>query len=107
MDKYKYVSVQNVKENIKDNFIGLAKEYLKYSVILVDNRLIHMNNCKKYHLCICPKCRIKHKKRLFWSGNGIPRIYCKDCRQTIFYNDYDYQEQEYTLSIPKNIKRIE
>jgi len=31
--------------------------------------------------CICPKCGNRHKKVLFWTGNGTPRIYCYNCER--------------------------
>lgn len=31
----------------------------------------------------CPKCENVHKVRIFWSGRGIPRCYCKECKKII------------------------
>lgn len=31
-------------------------------------------------LAICPTCGKKHKTYMFWSGNGIPRIFCTTCQ---------------------------
>lgn len=36
--------------------------------------------------CICPMCRRKHKVKLYWTGNGTPRIFCHPCRH---YNDIE------------------
>lgn len=33
----------------------------------------------KMHTAKCPGCGIKHKVRMFYSGNGTLRIYCKNC----------------------------
>ena len=30
--------------------------------------------------CICPKCGIGHKMKLFWSGRGKPKKYCPPCK---------------------------
>jgi len=30
--------------------------------------------------CICPMCRSRHYKPMYWLGRGIPRKYCKNCR---------------------------
>ena len=30
-------------------------------------------------VCICPRCRKRHKKKMKFTGRGIPRIYCRDC----------------------------
>ena len=35
---------------------------------------------KQMTTCICPKCRGIHRTKIFWTGNGAPRIYCHDCR---------------------------
>lgn len=31
----------------------------------------------------CPRCRRKHVISLYWTGNGIPRIYCLKCQKII------------------------
>lgn len=28
---------------------------------------------------VCPRCKKRHQSQIFWSGEGIPRIYCGDC----------------------------
>lgn len=32
---------------------------------------------------ICPTCGKKHKIKIYWKGNGTPRIRCKECKQKI------------------------
>lgn len=27
----------------------------------------------------CPKCQKTHETKLYWTGKGTPRIYCKEC----------------------------
>lgn len=34
----------------------------------------------KYVECICPKCQIKHKKRMLWAGRGTPKKFCDVCK---------------------------
>lgn len=34
-------------------------------------------------ICICPKCQRKHKRQFYWTGKGIPKIFCDTCRQSI------------------------
>jgi len=29
--------------------------------------------------CICPLCGKAHKKAMRWTGNGSPRVYCRNC----------------------------
>ena len=31
---------------------------------------------------LCPMCGRTHKVRMFWTGNGMPRIFCEGCRMT-------------------------
>jgi hypothetical protein len=41
--------------------------------------------------CICPKCGIVHRMKLFWSGRGKPKKYCPPCKgfvSTIEPNDF-------------------
>ena len=40
--------------------------------------------------CFCPVCETYHKKRLFWTGRGTPRIICDPCKMT---NDILYTEE--------------
>ena len=38
--------------------------------------------------CICPSCEKKHKTKMHWVGNGMPRIYCTKCKyKAIKYNN--------------------
>ena len=29
--------------------------------------------------CRCPKCNVIHTKKIFWTGDTAPRIYCESC----------------------------
>jgi hypothetical protein len=31
--------------------------------------------------CKCPKCERIYNRRIFWTGNGMPRVYCWDCER--------------------------
>jgi hypothetical protein len=33
--------------------------------------------------CKCPMCGRLHQKYLFWTGNGMPRFYCKRCSEVV------------------------
>lgn len=33
--------------------------------------------------CLCPKCGKEHRLKIFWTGRGIPRIYCHRCRELV------------------------
>lgn len=33
--------------------------------------------------CRCPKCDKHHKIKLRWIGNGMPRIFCQECKLTL------------------------
>lgn len=30
--------------------------------------------------CICPRCRVFHRKKLYWKGTLPARIYCRPCK---------------------------
>lgn len=30
--------------------------------------------------CKCPKCGVRHKMNIFWTGRGMPRKFCPSCR---------------------------
>lgn len=38
--------------------------------------------------CICPMCRKKHKKLIYWTGNGTPRKRCHSCKIIVERNDF-------------------
>ena len=40
------------------------------------SELPKLDGFEEITLCICPRCLKKHKTKLHWIGNGIPRIYC-------------------------------
>lgn len=55
--------------------------------------------------CICPTCGATHKKKIFFTGRGKPRIFCgKDgngCANPSGLNKYhDDIEIEYNLYLP-------
>lgn len=61
-------------------------------------------DCKsssKSTICICPRCRIKHYKDVFWTGRGIPRIYCEECKT--YFRNVDVNT-EGLHSLPREIK---
>ena len=30
--------------------------------------------------CICPRCQIRHRMYLHWTGRGTPRKFCQCCK---------------------------
>ena len=41
-------------------------------------------------VCICPICRQLHKVKMNWTGRGMPRKFCMECRQcrpSLFWNE--------------------
>jgi hypothetical protein len=47
--------------------------------------------CYDWIECFCPRCEKIYKRWLFWSGRGIPHIYCPTCvnRMDIGYRDVE------------------
>ena len=37
--------------------------------------------------CVCPKCGVRHKMKLCWTGTGIPRKYCAACKKSVLSYD--------------------
>jgi len=35
--------------------------------------------------CVCPRCGIKHKMLMYWTGRGTPRKHCPVCVNYIKY----------------------
>ncbi len=33
--------------------------------------------------CICPKCGVSYKCRMFWTGRGTPRVFCNKCKAIV------------------------
>jgi len=44
---------------------------------------------KTFIECICPKCGIRHKMKLRWTGWGVPRKFCNSCRKSAAIYDFD------------------
>lgn len=38
---------------------------------------------QSFYTCKCPLCERLYPKRMEWSGNGMPRKYCKPCREIL------------------------
>jgi hypothetical protein len=34
-------------------------------------------------VCKCPKCEVIHKIKMYWTGKGMPKIYCDKCMPVI------------------------
>lgn len=65
-----------------------------------DERLSSRRSIK----CICPRCGKKHKLSLFWTGDGIPKKYCKKCQFELgWYTGHcaDSECEEYHVSARK------
>ena len=50
-------------------------------------------------VCKCPKCGNLHDKYLFWSGRGMPRIYCTECFVFLENINYLSDEEEHNLNL--------
>ena len=33
--------------------------------------------------CICPKCSVRHQYYMMWTGRGVPRKYCGNCKPIV------------------------
>jgi len=44
---------------------------------------------KKMTKCICPNCKEEHKKKMHWTGKGIPKKYCHNCSKTTNISNLD------------------
>ncbi|WP_319523082.1 hypothetical protein [uncultured Desulfosarcina sp.] len=38
---------------------------------------------KRFIRCICPRCRKTYNVYMMWTGRGMPRKYCADCKSII------------------------
>jgi len=38
---------------------------------------------KRFVTCICPKCAIHHNVYMLWTGRGVPRKYCGNCKPLV------------------------
>jgi len=41
--------------------------------------------------CWCPKCEKEHYQKIFWTGEGKPRLYCRGCREHVKRNGKFYR----------------
>ena len=44
---------------------------------------ISFRNRKCFVRCICPKCADHHNVYMLWTGRGIPRKYCCNCKPLV------------------------
>ena len=43
----------------------------------------NFRNGKRFFRCVCPKCAEAHNIYMLWSGRGIPRKYCGNCKPLV------------------------
>lgn len=48
---------------------------------------------RKLTECICPMCGKKYKRKIFWTGNTIPRKFCSDCKDLDVF-EFDHTNYE-------------
>lgn len=54
---------------------------------------------KRFVRCQCPKCAMKHDVYMLWTGRGVPRIYCVNCRPLVSgYDNAAMYEASITVS---------
>jgi hypothetical protein len=72
-----------------------------------DDRKNNVIGKKRFVCCICPRCRKMTHVYMLWSGRGVPRKYCPDCRAII--NAYDesamYESHHTVLASGKKSRR--
>jgi len=70
-------SVQKYSPGCKNSaYYGRNRKYLR------DMRQQHKlyKSTETYHICKCPTCEKTYKKKLYWTGNGIPKVFCDSCQ---------------------------
>ncbi|WP_419660793.1 hypothetical protein [Desulfosarcina variabilis] len=40
-------------------------------------------NGKAFVRCLCPKCNVLHNVYMLWTGRGMPRKYCVNCKPLV------------------------
>jgi hypothetical protein len=43
----------------------------------------NVTNGKGFVQCICPKCTERHNVYMLWTGRGVPRKYCANCKPLV------------------------
>jgi Zn ribbon nucleic-acid-binding protein len=63
-----------------------------------------VRNGKRFVSCICPKCTAHHYVYMMWTGRGVPRKYCCNCKPMV--SGYDEAAvYEASISMPGNSKK--
>lgn len=56
-------------------------------------------NVKSFVRCLCPKCSILHNVYMLWTGRGMPRKYCVNCKPLVSgYDDAAVYEASVSTS---------
>ena len=61
-------------------------------------------NGKRFVGCVCPKCDGRHSVYMRWTGRGVPRKYCANCKPLISTYD-DMAVYEASVSAPEHSKK--
>jgi hypothetical protein len=59
---------------------------------------------KRFVHCICPKCAEHHNVYMLWTGRGVPRKYCGNCKPLIAGYD-EAAMYEASVSAPGHSKK--
>ncbi len=59
---------------------------------------------KSFVRCLCPKCNIHHNVYMLWTGRGIPRKYCVNCKPLVSGYD-DAAIYEASVSTPSHSRK--
>ncbi len=60
-------------------------DQIRQSLLTADSLLEYMDG--DYPIdCKCPKCGKTHRVTMFWTGRGVPRKYCPQCKGGAEFN---------------------
>lgn len=45
------------------------------------------NKKEKMVVCYCPRCQKTYTRDVFWTGRGMPRMFCTDCRYWLGFGE--------------------
>ena len=40
----------------------------------------YIGSCRRKIECYCPRCEKTYHRTIHWEGQGVPRIYCHECK---------------------------
>jgi len=85
LQNFRKISLQTLRKEFKTSINVVRNVYVKHGLMPpakpVETHPEVKSRYVKKTKCVCPRCRKKHERKLFWNGSLPARKYCRMCER--------------------------